>query len=64
MIEDIIRSYEDELLVMIHSRFPEKLVIPQFFNYQKTLREYQGVRDVKNNYDEVYKVFKGYVVKR
>jgi hypothetical protein len=64
MIEDIISKYEAELKCMIHSKFPEKLVIPQFFNYQKTLRDYQAKGLVRNDYDFLFKLFKDYVVKK
>lgn len=63
MIEKIIRDYESELKIMLHSNYPKELIIPQFFNYQKTLRDNLIHTTIKNEYNTVYEMFDKYIKK-
>lgn len=63
MIEKIIKDYENEIKTMIHARYPRELIIPQFFNYQKTLRDNLIHQPIINDYEIVYEMFNKYTRK-
>ena len=60
MIEDIINEYEVELKLMMYNGYPKDAVISQFSNYQKTLRDNDGI---KNEYKKVFEMYKSFLKK-
>lgn len=63
MIEDIINEYEVELKLMMYNGYPKDAVISQFSNYQKTLRDNDVMKDIKNNYKKIFEMYKSFLKK-
>lgn len=63
MIEDIINEYEDELKIMMYNDYPKDAVISQFANYQKTLRDNSLMKEIKNNYNKIFDMYKSFLKK-